>query len=266
METIIKNTMKVISIINLKGGVGKSITAINFACILALVFNKRVLLIDCDKQGNSSKFFDLHSYEDKSMSDIMTEKYIDIKTVIKPTKIKGLDLIPANMSLLSADRKVLLDPNRAQQTRLKKALKQVEGEYDFVIIDNAPDINMSIINSLVVTDDVIVPIKIDKFAFDGFAELVEQIEEIRDEHNEKLNIRGCVVTMYQKNNVNSTGIEFMNKNEQYPMFKAFIRNNVKVNETTFTGEPLYIHSKNCTASKDYIALVEEYLGVEKSAT
>jgi chromosome partitioning protein len=250
--------MKTISIINLKGGVAKTISAINIAYVLVAVHNARVLLIDNDKQGNTSKFFGLYDYDYKGMSEIMTERGIDAADVIQHTGYDGLDLIAANMNLLRANKEVLLDSSRPQQTRLRKALKSVSGAYDFCIIDNAPDINMSVINALVASDDVLVPIKIDKFAFDGLDVLQEQIEDLQD-FNDRLKITGCFVTMYQKNGVNKQGCDWLYGDSKYSMFATAIRKTVKVDETTFEGIPLLEYAKNSTATKDYIALVTEYL-------
>ena len=112
--------MKTIAIINLKGGVGKTITAINMASILAKM-DSRVLIIDNDKQGNTSKFFGVYDYEKKSIADILTEKNFDIESAIYPTNYKNLEIIPANMKLLEANLKVIMDMSRQQQTILKKA-------------------------------------------------------------------------------------------------------------------------------------------------
>jgi len=126
--------MKVICIINLKGGVAKSISAINIAHILATKHSKRVLLIDCDKQGNTSKFFGVHSYDKPSLANILTAKNsITTSDVIKGTKYDWLHVLPANMNLLHADREILLDVSRPQQTRLKKALQEFNHCYDYAV-------------------------------------------------------------------------------------------------------------------------------------
>lgn len=150
--------MKTISIINLKGGVAKTLTADNMAHILAEFHNKRVLLVDNDKQGNTSKAFGVHSYDDKSLSDIMTTRRIDPWEVIKKTRFANIDVLPANMTLIRANMEVMMDSTRPQQTRLRDALNVIATEncYDYCIIDNAPDINISTINALVASDDVII--------------------------------------------------------------------------------------------------------------
>ena len=249
--------MKTIAIINLKGGVGKTITAINMASILAKM-DSRVLIIDNDKQGNTSKFFGVYDYEKKSIADILTEKNFDIESAIYPTNYKNLEIIPANMKLLEANLKVIMDMSRQQQTILKKALKQIEDRYDYCIIDNAPDINISVINALVIANDVIVPIKIDQFAFDGLAQLTEQFAGLQ-ELNPELKFKGCLVTQYANNLANSGGVEYLRSQEQYPVFKTVIRRTVKVDESTFVGQPLINYAPKSMAAKDYLNFVKEYL-------
>lgn len=249
--------MKTISIINLKGGVAKTISSINIAHILATVYGLRVLLIDNDKQGNTSKFFGRHNYQDKTIAEVLTEKGIKAGEVIQKTGYENLDLIPANMNLLRANLDVLLDMSRQQQTRMRNVLDQVQDQYDYCVIDNAPDINMSVINGLVASNDVLVPIKVDKFAFDGLDQLREQVDDVR-EFNPGICFKGCFLTMYQKNSVNQQGKEWIGSND-YPVFETVIRKTTKVDESTFAGSPLLEYAKKGTATKDYLALVEEYL-------
>lgn len=261
--------MKILSVINLKGGVGKTISAVNIAYTLAAVFLQRVLLIDNDKQGNASKLFGVHSYDRPSMAEILTVKGFDINTAIRRTthdcnhdrterRTCDIDIIPANMALLSADKAVLLDTSRRQQTRLKNALAQVQSNYDFAVIDNAPDINMAVINALVASDDVIIPVKIDQWALDGLEVLAEQIETIKEEENPGITLRGCFATMYQRNKLNTGGCEWLQQSK-YPFFNAAIRNTVKVGETTLACKPLLAYAPKCTAAIDYTHLTGEYL-------
>ena len=192
--------MKIISIINLKGGVAKTISSVNMAHILAAVHGYKVLLVDNDKQGNASKIMNRHGYEAPGVAEVMTDRDIDMKTVIQHTDYEGLDIITANMNLLTANLTVMLDQSRPQQTRFRKALQQVGGKYDYCIIDNAPDINISTINALVASDDVLIPITIDDFSLDGLAELKEQIDNTREDLNPELCFRGCFITQYDRTN------------------------------------------------------------------
>lgn len=251
--------MKTISIINLKGGVAKTISACNIAHILATVHNKKVLLIDNDKQGNASKMFSVHSYDRPSVANVMTERRIDLSKVIINTNYEKLDIITANMTLLKANRQVLMDTARPQQIRFETSLNTVSNRYDYCIIDNAPDINISTINALVASQDVIIPIKIDKFAFDGLVELKEQIENIHEDLNSNLELKGCLVTCYQRNEVNKQGEVWLRNQRDYPVFNTHIRKTEKVDESTFASRPIIEYSRRCGASRDYLAFVQEYL-------
>ncbi len=252
--------MRTISIINLKGGVAKTISSVNMAHILAAVHGYKVLLIDNDKQGNASKIMNRHGYEKAGVAEIMTERRIDISSVIQQTAYKDLDIITANMNLLTANLTVLLDQQRPQQTRFKQALQQLQGQYDFCIIDNAPDINISTINALVASDDVLVPITIDDFALDGLAELKEQIDNTREDLNQNLRFCGCFITQYDRlNEADQQGEAYLKTLTEYPLFKTHIRRTAKIKPSTFAREPIIVYSSRCGAAQDYRAFVEEYL-------
>ena len=117
---------------------------------------------------------------------------------------------------------------------------------------------MGVINALVASDDVIIPIKVDKFAFDGIEMLLEQVEEVKA-FNPKINVAGCLVTMAQPNKVCALGKEFLKEYTALPVFDVAIRKTVKVDESTFAEKPLLVYSKGCTASRDYQVFVSEYL-------
>lgn len=254
--------MKVISIISLKGGVAKTTTSVNMAYILYKMGHK-VLLVDNDKQGNASKTFGLYNPEDKNtVARIMFERGLDVREIIKKTTYSdsgagALDIITANMELLEANMRTIVDTGRQQQTRFKKALEDVNRQYDFCIIDNAPDINMSIINALVVSDDIIIPIMIDQYSFDGLEILTEQIEEIKEDFNPTLTLAGCLITQYKKSDVQQQGAEILDSG--YRMFKTHIRRTEnKINESTFAKKPVVEYSVRCGASQDYKKFVNEY--------
>lgn len=251
--------MQTISIISLKGGVAKTTTAVNMAYILAAVHKKKVLVIDNDKQGNASKTFKRYDTEDKNtIARVMLERNIDISEVIKKTDYEGIDIITANMELLEANLRTVVDTGRQQQTRFKKALASVEG-YDFCIIDNAPDINMSIINALVTSNDIIVPVFMDLYSFDGLNILLEQVDQIKEDFNEDLQLAGCLVTQYQNNDVNNQGIQFLEALGAKVFKQRIRRTEKKVNESTIAKIPLVEYSVRCGAAQDYKKFVLEYL-------
>jgi chromosome partitioning protein len=135
----------------------------------------------------------------------------------------------------------------------------VQDQYDFIIIDNAPDINISTINALVASDYVMVPIKIDKYSMDGMEELADQIKETKEDLNPELKFLGWFTTQFVNNPVNVQGEEILRKQHDFPYFDTHIRRTEKVDESTFSSLPINVYSKRCGAAKDYLDLVEEFL-------
>ncbi len=252
--------MKTISFINLKGGVAKTVSTINMAYALATFHGKKLLVVDNDKQGNTSKTLGVHSYEHKSIANVLTSRNLLLEEVIRPTNIPNVHCIPANMSLQHALLEVQLDNLRPQHNRLNKALDTIEEDYDFCIIDNAPDLNMSTVNALVASDEVIIPVKIDEYAFDGLGELLEQIEVVQENMNPSLTLAGCLITCYQRTEADRQGKEHLQNKENLTVFDTHIRYSEKVVESTFARQSVIAHSKKSGATLDYIAFVEEYLG------
>ena len=251
--------MKILSIINLKGGVAKTISAVSMAYILAAEHGKKVLLVDNDKQGNASKMLDRHGYGRKGIEHIMTERLPNMAAVIQKTDYKGLDIIPANMTLINANLAVQMDQRRPQHDRIKKALEKVVDRYDYCIIDNAPDINISTVNALVASDYVMIPVTIDDFALDGLAELTEQIQNTREDLNPGLKLLGCFVTQYAVGSeADRQGDSILRKLGE-PVFTQRIRRSEKVKPATFARVPVPLYSTRSAAAADYRKLVTEFL-------
>lgn len=191
--------MRTIAIINLKGGVAKTTSSINIAYILSAK-GKRVLLVDNDKQGDCSRGMNRRTQEGAGIDKIMVDKKPDMASLIQKTDYENLDVITANLNLLTANMEVTMDRVRPQQTRLKNALQQVKDNYDFCVIDNAPDINVSVINALTAADDVLIPVEVDDNTTEGMDELLDQIDEIKCELNPDLENVKCFISKYNKYN------------------------------------------------------------------
>lgn len=247
--------MRTVSVVNLKGGVGKTVTSINLSYEL-MRRGSRVLLIDCDKQGNTSKFMKCHNYDRKSLSDVMLGT-AGIRETIVSTEYEFLDVLPANMTLLKADRNVLIDTTKPQQTRICNALKDIQNDYTFCVIDCAPDISMSVTNALVASDDVIVPVTIDEFAFDGIREILAQITDVRKYYNPGLRLAGYLITQYKDNEFCNDGVAAIGQMFG-KVFKTKINWTQVVNRSTFVREPLSSHSPRCGAARGYIEFAAEY--------
>ena len=248
--------MKVLTIANLKGGVGKTVTTINASYLLATEHGKKVLLVDNDQQGNCSQFFGVYGYDKPSMTDVMKRR-VTAEEVIQHTEYEGLDVIPANLSLAEAEKAVLMDSVTPQQVRLKEILRQVKEDYDYVLIDNAPSLGMCVINSLATSDYLIIPAKIDKFTFDGIDSLMNQLATVKEYFNPQIELLGTLITSYRRNDTNQQGAEWLKQAEKYKAFDSYIRWTDKMDESTFTAEPVMVHSPRCGAAKDYKAFVAE---------
>lgn len=250
--------MRTISLVNLKGGVAKTTTTINMAVILAKIYRQRVLIVDNDVTANVTKYFGVFDYDRPSMEDVYRYEEVDAKGIIRSAKIPGLklDVFPANMNMDDALTDLLKDSEREQVMQLKKALQQVDQDYDFCIIDNHPGVAINMLNSIVCSNDIIVPIKIDKNSLDGMQDLAEIAEEMAA-FNPDMRSLTCLVTMYCKDMYMG---DVVLRRSSYDVFSTRIRYSRKVDLGTFdTGSGLLTYSPRSAACIDYKRFVKEYL-------
>lgn len=248
--------MKKVSIFNIKGGVAKTTSTANLGACLSQE-GKKVLLIDLDSQSNLTKLFKTYSIEDLSISDVLLDKNLDIHKAIKRTDFENLDIISANINLTFTERNILLDETRSQQDRLVIALSQINDKYDYCLIDCPPSLNIITVNALCASDEVFVPIKIDKFALDGLEYLLDRISEIKENFNFNLNFKGCFITMDTPTTVNKVIKQELKKLLGDKMFDTTIKQNVKVIESTFDECPVVFSDKKARASINYRDLCKE---------
>lgn len=250
--------MRTIAIANLKGGVAKSITTRDFAYNLS-VMGYRVLILDNDKQGDSSRQFNRRSEEASGMDAVMLEKEPDMDSLIQKTSFEGIDILTTNMKLINANKEVLLDCTRPQHNRIQKALKQVQGRYDYCLVDNAPDINISVINALVAADDVIIPVEVDDNTTEGLDIIVENITEVKQNINPDLEIAGILITKFDRRNpAHTKGVEEL-KQKGWSLFDTKIRVSKKVAQSQQERLPISLYSRRCAAAVDYWEFTKEYL-------
>ena len=242
-----------ICIINLKGGVGKSVTAINLADCFARR-GRRVLVVDLDKQANTTKYYNRLDYQAVDVGDVLTGKS-SIPMAMRSTEEKGVTLLPANMSLLNANREIMLDTLHPQQSRLRDALEEVEGLFDVVLMDCPPDLDMGAINALCAADSVLIPVDCDEWAADGLEIVMDQIESIRRYYNPGLQTLGVLITKYRTTNYARRVIENIAK--ECPVMQTGIRFTVKVAEATASHQPLHLYAPGSTAAQDYEELCNE---------
>lgn len=250
--------MKTIAVINIKGGVGKTISAVNIAAILNRQ-GKKVLLADLDAQANATQLLNCYGKGGYSISDAFLIKDFSTEDIILHTDYENLDIIPSDINFAFAESKIIVDTARPQQTRLRKALKQVDELYDFCLLDCPPDIGVITINALAAADYVIVPIMIDSFALEGLDNLISTIMEIKEEFNENLRFLGCFVTMDNFTSVNREIKRVLREQDLFKMFTTTIKRNTKVPESTFKQAPVVFTAPKSAASINYIELTQELL-------
>ncbi len=249
--------MKTISIINLKGGCGKTTTAAAMAEILVVRHGKRVILLDNDKQGNASRLYQKYNQSSRRGAPDMIRSR-NISGNIMETGIEGLSLIPCNYYMEQAELEILTDPGTRQHDRYREALAQVEGGYDYCIIDNPPDIGMNVVNALSVSQEVIIPINLDNYSIDGLEMLVDQVTSIR-RLNPDMELVGCLVTDYERSATSEAAEEWIREHPQFKVFTQHIRHSRQAKDATFYHRSVVAHSPRSGAALDYRRFVDEYL-------
>ena len=247
--------MKTISILNLKGGVAKTFTAANMAYELYRRGYK-VLLLDNDKQGNLSKAYGRYDAESVApITKLLSGEWKNPEEIIQHTDYEGIDIITANMSLFGATWNLTKEENE-NQTERYSACKL--WHYDYCIIDNPPDIGLNVINALAITDEVIVPVKLDNYALEGLDIVAEQIEDVRG-FNPAIRLAGVLITSYQNTDGESAGVEWLEEQGVYNIL-GIVRYSKKVAENSFLRKPIYEYSPCCGAAHGYKKFVTAYTG------
>ena len=250
-----------IAVINLKGGVGKSVTTCNLAAQLAAE-QYSVLVVDVDKQGNTSKFFRRCDYEQPSLAEVLLGSAWASDAIVD-TSLPCVDLLPADMRMLKANRNILMDVTEPQQYRLRDALRKVAANYCYCLMDCPPDLDMGSINALCAADWVIIPVDCDEWACDGMAEILDQIARVQMYYNPHLKILGVLLTKY-RNTKYADGVITHLAQMGVPLLHTAIRYTVRVSEAKSAHLPLRAYKQNCTAALDYADLAREI--IEKVST
>ena len=255
---------KAIAIFNQKGGVGKTTTNINLAACLAKK-GKKILVLDIDPQGNTTSGLGIEKKAlKKSSYDLMIEDDINAEDVILKTGVDNLDIIPANVSLSGAE--VELAIIRGREKRLKKALNQVKEKYDFIFIDCPPSLGLLSINSLTAVDSVLIPIQCEFYALEGVAQLMNTIEIVRKNLNEKLYVQGVILSMFDgRTNLSVQVVEEVKKYFREKVYKTVIPRNVRLAEAPSYGLPIIEYDPKSKGAEAYREFADEFLGVEEES-
>lgn len=249
--------MKTISVLNLKGGVAKTFTVVNMAYQLKEQGFK-ILVIDNDKQGNLSRAYKRYDPDRMSPSaQLLNGEWTTPRDLIQETDYDGIDIIASNLSLLGATWNATNSEDQIGNYKRLKEMLEAERKYDFCMIDNPPDIALNVLNALAITDEVIVPVKIDRDSLEGLETISEQIEDAK-EFNPDLKLLGALVTIYQNSDGEAAGLEFLRQRDRYKILGT-IRYSPKVSESSLKDELIYEHSPRCAAALDYKKFARSYV-------
>ena len=258
--------MKTLAFINLKGGVGKTVSAANVAHILVTVHHKKVLLVDADKQGSASRYFGLYGNQEGAAALLLANNLDaeSVESAIYRTGCKGLDVITSGMELYAADRALYEREDTDTARVLAGVLDLVRNDYDFCIIDNGPSVDTVTLNVLTAADDVLIPIRPDEFSFSGLLDLVEQVDAVRESVNPGLTLRGAFFTHWQNRETFWQARRSLEDSGICPVLQTAISYNPKVPESTLEEKPLCVFAPRSWAAIQYKKLTAEYLALTDS--
>lgn len=255
---------RVLAVANQKGGVGKTTTAINLGTALVAVGHP-VLIIDLDPQGNASTGLGIPNNDSDRTPSTLDVVIGDttIERAIKPTDIPGLTIVPATVDLMSVERQTATKPYRLFQLRdaiMELPVEAADGKRPYILIDCPPSLNVLTINALAASDSVVVPLQCEFFALEGLSQLIDTIDEVRDQLNPALTIQGVVLTMYDRRNNLAQQVEddvrdFLGDK----VYSTVIPRNVRISEAPSFGKPALLYDHHCKGSQAYIALATELI-------
>jgi chromosome partitioning protein len=255
---------KIISIINQKGGTGKTTSAINISTCIAL-FGKKVLLIDLDPQANATSGLGIDRHKIKKSTYHVLLEEVNIREVLQPTIIENLSLAPSNLDLTGAE--VELVGAMGREYRLKRALIPERENFDFIIIDSPPSLGLLTINALSAADSVLIPVQCEYYALEGLSQLMNTISLVKNNLNPNLVIEGVILTMADfRTNLSREVISEVKNNFKEKVYSTIIPRSIRLSEAPSYGKPIALYDRNNLGAIKYEELTREIIATAIQAT
>lgn len=254
---------KIISLVNQKGGVGKTTTSINLAASLGIL-GKKTLLVDLDPQGNATTGVGIEKGDLKvSLYDALIGAVEPSKSV-KKTKFKNLDLIPSSMKLAGIEIEFVdkqhSDPTFSKGSQLKRVLYEIRDNYDYILIDCPPSLGLVTLNAFTASDSVLIPVQCEYFALEGLGQLLNTVNLVKKHLNKNLEIEGALLTMYDaRTNLSNQVVKEVKKYFEDKVYKTVIPRNVRLSEAPSYGMPITIYDPKSKGARSYEKFAKEFL-------